>query len=169
MESILQLFNLDFPALFTGIFLILSSIIAAVSMIGKFSELIGKPVTWIAKKNADHELLLTTVQSLQILQQKHEDSVTQSIRHDDIIRNDLKKLTDMFIEKQIEDYRWDIINFATRVAAGQPCNKDSYKHCLRTYERYEKLLEENELENGEVEISMEIINESYKEKLKHGF
>ena len=34
---------------------------------------------------------------------------------------------------------------------------------------YERVLEENGLENGQVELSMEVINESYKEKLKNGF
>lgn len=85
------------------------------------------------------------------------------------ISNDLKKLTDMFVDKQINDYRWEIINFAANISAKRPCTKDAYKHCFKTYSRYEKILEENGLENGEVEISMEIINESYKQKLKEGF
>ena len=87
----------------------------------------------------------------------------------DQIGSNLKKLTDMFIDKQINDYRWEIINFASNVAAGKPCTKDAYVHCQKTYEKYEKVLEENGLENGEVEISMEIINESFKKKLLEGF
>ena len=85
------------------------------------------------------------------------------------IGTDLKKLTSMFVDKQICDFRWEIINFASNIAAKRPCTKDGYQHCFKTYEAYEKILEENGLENGEVEISMEIINESYKEKLKNGF
>lgn len=81
----------------------------------------------------------------------------------------INNLTNMFIDKEINDMRWEINNFATKVSEEKPCNKDSYKHCIHTYEKYEKLLKENGLENGEVEISMEIINESYKQKLKEGF
>lgn len=84
---------------------------------------------------------------------------------DDKINN----LTDMFVDKEIDDYRWEIINFATKVSEGRPCNKDSFKHCLRTYEKYESLLEKYGLENGEVEISMQVINEAYKKKLLEGF
>ena len=40
---------------------------------------------------------------------------------------------------------------------------------IKTYEKYEKILHDNNLENGEVKISMELINDSYKEKLKGGF
>lgn len=87
----------------------------------------------------------------------------------DKIGEKLAKLTDMFIDKQINDYRWEIINFASNVVAEKPCNKDAYIHCFKTYEKYEKVLEENGLENGEVEISMEIINESYKQKMLEGF
>lgn len=169
MEQIIELFKLDVTSITISIFYILSAVIAMVSIIGKFSEIIGKPVKWLRKKQEDHDLLIKTAQTLDALQQKHEDDVRQSNHHDEVIREDLKKLTDMFIDKEINDLRWEIINFSSKVAEGRPCNKDSYKHCIHTYETYEKLLEDNELENGEVELSMEIVNESYKEKLKNGF
>lgn len=85
------------------------------------------------------------------------------------ISGGLKKLTEMFVDKQINDYRWEIINFATAISENKPCNKDGFKHCFKTYEKYEKILEDNNLENGEVEISMEIINQAYKEKMLNGF
>lgn len=47
--------------------------------------------------------------------------------------------------------------------------KDGTKLKWMFYEDYETILRDNKLENGEVEISMELINESYKEKLKNGF
>lgn len=87
----------------------------------------------------------------------------------DEIGNGLNKLTNMFIDKQIADYRWSIINFATAISEKKPCTKEAFKHCFATYEKYEKILEENGLENGEVKISMEIINEAYKEKMLNGF
>ena len=169
MEMITELFKQDFPSIITGCFIILSAIIAMYTIIGKFSKIIGKPVKWVSEKEKDHETLVQTVKRIDILQKEHEESVQQSIRHDDAIRKDLKNLTDLFVAKQINDYRWEIINFSNRIANGESCNKDSYRHCFTTYANYEKLLEENGMENGEVEISMEIINQSYKEKLKNGF
>ena len=169
MDAIKDLLELDFTALIMGIFILMSGIIAGYTIVGKFSQIIGKPVKWVKNKENDHVLLQQTVKNLSALQVKHEEDVKASIKHDEIIRNDLKNLTNMFIDKEINDYRWEIINFSTKVAEGKPCNKDSYRHCFATYEKYEKLLEENNLENGEVEISMDIINESYKQKLKEGF
>lgn len=107
-------------------------------------------------------------QSLQIqneLKESIKNLVDGQIDRDEKINN----LTDMFVDKEIDDYRWEIINFATKVSEGKPCNKDSFKHCLRTYEKYEALLEKYGLENGEVEISMQVINEAYKKKLLEGF
>lgn len=169
MEAITELFNQDITSVVLSIFIIMSGIIAIVSITGRFSEIIGKPVKWVRNKNYDHELLIQTAQNLDMLQEKQKDDVIQSDKHDNEIRNDLKKLTEMFIDKEINDMRWEINNFATKVSEGRPCNKDSFKHCIHMYEKYEKLLEDNQLENGEVRISMEIINEAYKEKLKNGF
>ena len=107
-------------------------------------------------------------QSLQI-QKELKDSIKGLVDGQKERDAKIETLTDMFVDKEIDDYRWEIINFATKVSEGRPCNKDSFKHCLRTYEKYEKLLEKYGLENGEVEISMEVVNEAYKKKLQEGF
>ena len=107
-------------------------------------------------------------QSLQI-QKELKDSIKNLIDGQQDRDEKINNLTDMFVDKEIDDYRWEIINFATKVSDGKPCNKDSFKHCLRTYEKYEALLEKYGLENGEVEISMQVINEAYKKKLLEGF
>lgn len=167
--EITEFFKQDIPSLIISIFIIISGFISIVTLIGKFSEIIGKPVKWVKNKNEDHDLLIQTVRNLSALKKKHEEDVKQSDKHDEDMRNDIKKLTNMFIDKEINDMRWEINNFATKVSEGKPCNKDSFKHCIHTYEKYEKLLEENGLENGEVEISMEIVNDVYKQKLKEGF
>ena len=81
----------------------------------------------------------------------------------------LEKLTKIFIDKEISDYRWEIINFATAISENKPCTKEAFRHCFATYEKYEKILEENGLENGEVTVSMEIVSEAYKKKMLEGF
>ena len=107
-------------------------------------------------------------QSLEI-QKELKESIQNLINGQQNRDEKINNLTDMFVDKEIDDYRWEIINFATNVSEGKPCNKDSFKHCLRTYEKYEALLEKYGLENGEVEISMQVVNEAYKKKLLEGF
>lgn len=169
MDKLLALKEIDIISWVVISFIILSAIIAGYEIIGKVSVIIGKPVKWIKKKNEDHELLIKTVENVSELQKIHERDMLSLNNYDLELQNNIKKLTEMFIDKEINDMRWEINNFATKVSEGRPCNKDSYKHCIHTYEKYEKLLEENGLENGEVEISMEIVNEAYKQKLKEGF
>lgn len=107
-------------------------------------------------------------QSIEI-QKELKDSIQNLINGQQSRDSKINELTNMFVDKEINDYRWEIINFATNVSEGKPCNKDSFKHCLRTYEKYEALLEKYGLENGEVEISMQVVNEAYKKKLLEGF
>lgn len=107
-------------------------------------------------------------QSIEI-QKELKDSIQNLLDGQHSRDSKLNELTNLFVDKEINDYRWEIINFATNVSEGKPCNKDSFKHCLRTYEKYEALLEKYGLENGEVEISMQVVNEAYKKKLLEGF
>lgn len=169
MEEINQLSQINLSSFLLSSFAVFAAFIAIADLIGRLSELIGKPVSWVRRRAEDHELLIQTSQSLIKLKRQQQKDREKSDRHDEEMRDDLKKLTELFIDKEINDMRWEINNFATKVSEGKPCNKDSYQHCIHTYEKYEKLLEENGLENGEVEISMEIVNESYRQKLKKGF
>ena len=169
MDALLSLKEIDIVSWIITLFTILAAIIAGYEIIGKISVICGKPIKRIKKANEDHELLIKTVDNVSELQKMHERDMLALNNYDLELQNNIKKLTEMFIDKEINDMRWEINNFATKVAEGKPCNKDAYKHCIHTYEKYEKLLEENGLENGEVEISMQIVNETYKQKLKDGF
>lgn len=85
------------------------------------------------------------------------------------ISDSLGKLTDMFVDKNIEDMRWEILNFCSALTSGRKYNKESFNHVIQVHEKYEKILEENNMENGQVTASMEVIMDVYKEKLKNGF
>ncbi|MCI8454882.1 MAG: hypothetical protein HFE84_09760 [Lachnospiraceae bacterium] len=169
MEAILQLTKIDFSSVFLSVFVILLGLKAVLSLFEWAAGQLGLETKWSKKQREEYELLLRTSQSLAALQEKHETDMERSDRRDEEISHDIKKLTRLFVDKEIDDIRWEINNFAIRVAEGKPCNKDSYQHCMKIYEKYERILKENQLENGEVEISMELIQNSYMDKLKYGF
>lgn len=168
MDELQTFLNLDWVALILSIFIFMSGAIAIVTIIGKFSEIIGKPVKWVRNKQKDHELIIKNENAIQELSKRHEEDTKESIRHDKAIEDKLEKLTDMFINKEISDMRWEINNFATKISENKPCNKDCFQHCFKTYEAYEDILKERNLTNGEVEISMKIIRDAYQEKMKNG-
>ena len=169
MNEILNLTNVNYTSLFVSIITILIGMKASVSVFEWFINKLGLETKWMREKRQNRELLLKTSENLMKLHDRHEKDIDKSDKRDEEIYNDIKKLTQMFIDKEIDDMRWEINSFATKVAEGKPCNKDSFTHCIHIYKKYENILEENNMENGEVEISMEIINDAYKQKLKDGF
>ena len=169
MEEIAQLFNQDISSVMLSIFIIMSSFIAIAEIIGKFSSIIGKPVRWVKKKNEDHDLLIQTANGLDDLNKRHNETVEQSIKHDYDIKRDLEKLTKICIDKEIDDWRWEILDFASALSSGRNYNRETFEHVVRIYEKYEKVLEENGLDNGLVTASMEVVYDVYKERIKNGF
>lgn len=169
MEIITQLSKIDYLSYMIAtciLFIAFKGCILALEWIINF---FGIETRWMKETRKEHELLMQTSQNLIALQEKHERDIARSDQRDEEISYDIKKLTQMFVDKEIDDMRWEINDFATKVSEGKPYNKDSFKHCIHVYEKYEQILEENGLENGEIELSMELINDTYKRKLKEGF
>lgn len=169
MDALKDLSGINFSYIFISVFAILAGIKAATSIFEWAVGKLGLETKWMRKRREERELLLCTSRHLSELQERHKRDIERSDSRDTEISDDIKRLTRMFIDKEIDDMRWEINNFATNVSEGKPCNKDSFKHCIHIYEKYEKILEENGLENGEVELSMELINDVYRQKLKDGF
>ena len=168
MGDLTSLFKLDFPTVIIGVFIILSACIAVYEIIGKFSKIIGKPVKWVIDKEKDHELLIQTSKELKDLEEHHKKDVSESIKHDEKIEKNLEVLTSMVLDKAIDDYRYEILDFCSALSNGRKYNRESFNHIFSVYEKYEKILKENKMENGLVEESIKFIREKYSEKLKNG-
>ena len=169
MNEMIELTKIDYVSLLPTAVAILAGTKAILSLLESFVEKLGLETKWMRQRREEHELLIQTSQNLTALQTQHEHDMQKSDRRDEEISADIKKLTRMFVDKEIDDMRWEINNFATKVSEGKPCSKDSFKHCIHIYEKYEQILSENGLENGEVEISMELINDAYMRKMREGF
>jgi hypothetical protein len=146
----------------------MSGFIAMVTIIGKFSEIIGKPAKWVKNKNKDHELLIQTANNLTELQEQHKKDIVDVKIHDQEIKNDIKELKDMILSQSIDDIRWEILDFSSAVINNRKYNREAYDHIFRQYEKYENILRENKMENGLVEESITVIREMYRDKLKSG-
>jgi len=169
VSEIKALLQVDFPLVLSSILIIFTGFKGIVTLLEWIADKTGIEFKWLRKKREDHELLIKTANELVDLKNQRNIDVEESIKHDEAIRNDLAELKDMFISREIDTMRLEIINFAIKISEGKPCNQDGYRHCLKIFTKYEELLKKNNLTNGEVTLSMDIINESYKEKLKNGF
>lgn len=161
MEAIRELLKLDFTAFILAVFVIMSGVIAMHTIIGKFSEIIGKPVNWVKQKQVDHDLLEKNKKDIKELRDKHEaDTEKYEASHQELI-DDIKALKDLLLDKQISDYRWEIINTADKISNGRIVSKECLKHSIATYDKYEKIIEKYNIKNGEVSISIKVIKGEY--------
>lgn len=83
----------------------------------------------------------------------------------------LDKNNDVTLSILIENKRSAIICFADKVVDESfPVTKEQFNRIFKIYDEYEEIIEENGLTNGEVDISIRIIRESYEKHLKnHSF
>lgn len=169
MDAIKELININFSYVLMSVFLILIGIKTILTIFEWIVQKLGLETKWMRQKREEHELLIHTSQNLASLQSRHLEDMKRSDQHDAEMKEDIKKLTDLFIDKQINDYRWEIINLADRIASGRNISRECLRHAISTYEKYEKIITDYGLVNGEVELSIEVIRESYQQKLKEGF
>lgn len=169
MEPIKELLNINFSYVLLSVFVILIGIKAVVSIFEWMVDKLGLETKYMRQKREEHELLIQTSQNLTSLQMKHIKDMEKSDAHDAEMKDNIQKLTDMFVDKQINDYRWEIINLADKISSGKTASKECLRHAISTYEKYEKIITDHGLVNGEVEISIEVIRDSYQQRLKEGF
>lgn len=106
-------------------------------------------------------------QSLKI-QEELKESIESIVQKQNDRDEKIKDLADMLLDKQISDFRWEIINVADKISNGEHVSKECLKHALSTYTKYEEIIEKHNIKNGEVDISIDIINETYRQLLKSG-
>ena len=85
----------------------------------------------------------------------------QSMKIQRELTSSMDKLEKLLLDKQISDYRWEIINVADKISNGRIVSKECLKHAIATYDKYEKIIKEYGLVNGEVTISIGVINSEY--------
>ncbi len=168
MDVITELTTLDFSSIFISVFVILIGIKTILSLFEWFVEKLGLETKWMKRKREDHELLIKTSQNLAELQKRHTEDMCISDKHDAEIQKDLKELKSLFLNKEIDDIRWEILDFSSAIANRRKYNREAYNHIFRQYEKYEKVLKENNMENGLIEESIKVIKEIYHDGLKSG-
>ncbi len=168
MDTVIELTNLDFSSIFISVFIILVGGKTIISLLEWFVEKLGLESKWMKRKREDHELLIKTSQNLAELQKRHYKDICESDRHDTEIQKDLKELKSLFLSKEIDDIRWEILDFSSAIVNKRKYNREAYNHIFKQYEKYEKVLKENNMENGLIEESIKVIKEIYHDGLKNG-
>lgn len=168
MNEIEALLQVDFPLVLSGILVIFAGFKGVITLLEWIADKTGLEFKWLRKKREDHELLIRTANELVELRNQRNVDVEESIKHDEAIRKDLSELKEMFINREIDTMRWSILDFSIDISSGKKVTRESFDYILKIYDKYERLLEENRLENGLVNESIRYIREKYHEELKNG-
>lgn len=169
MTQIEQLAQVDIIGWCVTALLIMTALAAAFKIIEEFSKVIGKPVKWIKGNNDDHEAITT-------LQTKLSDHIAEATitvedlrKKDDCFKKEMEKLdnsidrlTNMFVDKQIADMRFDIVDVASAITLGRKYSVEQLTHVIRIYDDYERILKERKMTNGQVDMSIEVIKGEYR-------
>lgn len=104
---------------------------------------------------------------------KEESTKDRAAMHEmwESLANLIEKLRMQLVMVRVEQMRTAIINFA-RMAADEttPLTREEFNRIFKLYSAYEKLLEENDMENGEIDMNYAIIETSYEKRLvAHSF
>ena len=70
------------------------------------------------------------------------------------------------VARDIEGSRYKIIRFSKEVRKGDRKSRDEYQHIFKCIDNYHKILDEQGLENGQIDIEVACIKDHYKEALE---
>ena len=81
----------------------------------------------------------------------------------------LKEVKQEMLLEKIDNIRWTIIDFSNSLRSGRTYDLEAYNHIIDIDSKYEKMLQENDMENGRVTMAMGLIKERYENGLRDGF
>lgn len=83
----------------------------------------------------------------------------------------LAKVNQTVVDIQIDNKRSQIISFASMVSdENVPVTREQFNRILKMYNDYERIITENNMTNGEIEIAYSIIVKAYKKHMEnHSF
>lgn len=101
MGEIESLFRIDYVRLIMDTFIILVGIVTIWNIIGRVSEIVGKPVGWVKRRSEDHEMIMKTASDLDDFKDKYvsrglklEDDVAHLKEFQEELKDTLKLMSD---------------------------------------------------------------------------
>ena len=80
----------------------------------------------------------------------------------------IQRLDEREITNDIEHKRWEVLDFANAIRK-RDYDREAYNHVLKTYDSYEQILKQKDMENGQADIAIAYIRQRYQDYLKTGF
>lgn len=78
----------------------------------------------------------------------------------------VESLAKQMIEHEIDQLRWNILDFANGCRNGRRHTKEEFNHVIADHTRYLEILKRNNMENGQVDMDYRYIEEIYYKCMK---
>ena len=179
---------------------IIISLYVAMQIVGEILEFMGKVVPefmkirkFFARRNKERKQTNETLQQVRMLlsdvnQHYSEDNITKrnewmkwvndrakvydaSVAELTSLKDTLASNNELTLDLYININRNRIIDFASKIAnENNPVSREEFNRIFKTHKEYEDVLKKHKKTNGEVDIAMKIIEESYANHMKnHSF
>lgn len=146
------------------LFLILQIIGGILEVKGKFMPEIFRIRKIFVRKKLNHKTISELKTTLEAVKQQLSDIDQWRKEFDQKL--DQNNLTTMNI--LIENKRSEIISFASYVIDPEsPVTREQFNRIFKMFAEYESILRKNHMTNGEANIAIRIIKESYEEHMRH--
>ncbi len=80
----------------------------------------------------------------------------------------IENIESELLDNNLERKRKYILDFCSSLSNGQKQNREAFNNVFKTYKKYEKILSDHNMENGQAEESIKFISEKYQEYLRDG-
>lgn len=77
------------------------------------------------------------------------------------IRNDIKVVKEELTETKVQNWRWNVLDFANSCRNGRRHSHDEWRHTMAQLAEYEAYVERNEITNGVFEEDAKFLRELY--------
>lgn len=157
MNAIKDMMQINYTTFIVWIFALLFGIKEIIELLSYFKRKFGVKTTLDTNKESMENRIATL--------EKHDDWQYKEISN---ISKGIEEIRKNLLSKEIQDLRWELLDFCSTLTNGRIYNREAFEHVFRSYEDYEKILSDNGMTNGYVEESMNVIKEMYHEQLASG-
>lgn len=186
VEQFERLVSIDYISFFCALFTIMAAFVAIKEGVEKFCKAFEFETPWMRKAREKREYMEKVDKQLELLMQREEsmeakhstdvgqlEGVVGEVRESFVeLQNQItalsNKIEQMELNKTIKKLRWDIINFASDLPRRENIPLEQYNIIFNDIKEYEKIIEDNELTNGQVESSVHVIKKRYEHDLEAG-
>lgn len=158
MDTLQNLLDMDIGLFILSLFIIAIALKEFIDLLVYFKKKFGIKTT----VQTDKEKLESRISSLE----RHDNWQYKEILK---ISEGIENITDQLYNIEIDDWRYEILNFCTELSNGKNFNRESFDHIKRIHHKYEQLLNSRGMENGLVDESIKYIDEIYHQYLKNDF